>query len=126
MGKTTVRTAAELLSGVVLLLLVGAEARANDFDGKWTMNANGWTFVLNIKQEGDRITGTMRGLNNDDKGTISGKIKGNEITFTRSGGSQQYRGYLFVDDPTKKGDTKKGMAGVAKDGDNQWGWYATR
>jgi hypothetical protein len=125
MCKATVRATAGFLSVAALLLTV-ASARADDFAGKWTMNANGWTFVLDIKQDGERITGTMTGLNNDDNNTIEGKIKGSEITFTRSGGTQEYRGYLFMEDPTGKGGTKRGMAGIAKDERNHWGWYAAR
>jgi hypothetical protein len=126
MTKTTVRTAVGLLLGVTLLLLASSPAPAEgDFDGKWTMNANGWTFVLRIQQNGDTITGTMRGINNDERNKIEGKIDGNKITFTRDNG-QEYRGFLFTDDPSGKGAAKLAMAGTARSGEDHFGWYATR
>ena len=129
MSKTKVLGVAGLLLGAALFLWVGTEARADDdFDGKWTMNANGWTFVLKIKQDGDSFTGVMHGLNHESKSTVEGKIDGNKITFTREGG-QKYRGYLFTEDPSDKGVTKQAMAGVANNGDDEkghFGWYATR
>jgi hypothetical protein len=128
MGKTFVSTCAALLGAVVLLLAAGPCAHADgDLEGKWTMNANGWTFVLKIKQDGNSFTGTMHGINNDDRSKIEGKIEGKKITFTRDN-SQKYRGFLFVEDPTGKDNTKNAMAGVAvNEGDeDHFGWYATR
>jgi hypothetical protein len=128
MSRTSVPTCAGFLVAAVLLLTTGPCARADgDFEGKWTMNANGWTFVLKIEQDGDKITGTMTGINNDQKSKIEGKVEGKKITFTRDD-FQKYRGFLFVDDPTGKDNTKKAMAGVAvNDGnDDNFGWYATR
>jgi hypothetical protein len=125
MDRTYVRVAAGLLLAAATLLVGSAGARAGDFDGKWTMNANGWTFILKIEQKDDRITGTMRGLNNDGKSKIEGKIRGHEITFIREGSGQEYRGYLFIDPPPGK-DSKNAMAGTARGGKARWGWYATR
>lgn len=125
MDRTTVRVVGGLFLAAAALLVGSAGARAGDFDGKWKMNANGWTFVLKVEEKDGRITETMRGLNNDSKSKIEGKIRGHEITFTRDG-AQEYRGYLFLEDPTDKGITKQAMAGTAKDGENRWGWYATR
>jgi hypothetical protein len=92
------------------------------------MNANGWTFVLKIEQDGDSFTGTMTGINNDQKSKVEGKIKGKKITFTRDDGDQKYEGYLFVEDPSDKGAVKLAMAGFAVNGDDgdRFGWYATR
>src|SRR5437763_652483 len=123
MSKKAIGIGGRLLLGVALLLAVGT-ARAGDFDGAWIMNANGWTFTLKLEQKDDAITGTMTGINNDQKSTLEGKIKGNEITFTRDNG-QEYRGYLFVDDPTGK-TNKLTMAGIFKGGDDHAGWYAKR
>jgi hypothetical protein len=53
-----------------------------------------------------------------------GEIKGYEITFTRDNG-QEYRGFLLADDPTGKAN-KQAMAGLAKSGDAEFAWYATR
>jgi hypothetical protein len=70
------------------------------------------------------VTGTMTGINNDQKSTIEGKIAGNKLTFTRDN-AQEYHGYLFVDDPTDKAN-KQVVAGTFKSGDNHAGWYAKR
>jgi hypothetical protein len=112
------------LFGIAILLLAGSTAHAGDFDGTWIMNSNGWTFTLKLEQKDDTITGTMTGINNDQKSTLEGKINGNEITFTRDKG-QEYRGYLLVDDPTGK-TNKLTVAGIFKSGDGQAGWYAKR
>jgi hypothetical protein len=127
MCKASVRTCAGLLLAAAVLLVGSQCARADegDLDGKWTMNANGWKFALKIEQDGDNFTGTMTGINNDDKSKIEGKIKGKKITFTRDNG-QKYEGFLFVEDPTGKDVTKKAMAGVAVNDEDHFGWYATR
>ena len=125
MKSASVRAGVALVLAVACVLLGGPSARADgDFDGKWTMNANSWTFVLEIHQDGEAIKGPMTGINNDGKSTIEGKVDGKKITFTRDNG-QEYVGYLFVDDPAMRG-SKLAMAGTAKDGDNPFGWYANR
>ena len=112
------------LLSVVLLLFVGRPAHAGDFDGTWIINANGWTFTLKIEEKDDTITGTMTGINNDQTSKIEGKIKGNEITFTRDN-NQEYRGFLLTDDPTSK-TNKLTIAGTFKAGETEAGWYAKR
>ncbi len=124
MRKTLAGLGVHLLIGMAVLLLAGSLARADDFDGAWIMNANGWKFVLRLEQKGDAVTGTMTGINNEQKSTIEGKINGNEITFTRDN-DQQYRGFLLADDPSGK-TNKLVMAGTFKAGDNHAGWYAKR
>src|SRR2546423_140980 len=109
------RIGSPILLGAGVLLLCGAPAPAGDFDGKWIMNANGWKFILQLEQKGNTITGTMTGINNEQKSTVEGKINGNEITFTRDDG-QEYRGFLLADDPTGK-TNKLTMAGIFKGGD---------
>ena len=54
-----------------------------------------------FEKDDNTVTGTMTGINNDQKNTVEGKVNGKEITFTRDN-AQEYRGYLFVDDPTGK------------------------
>ncbi len=113
---------------VSLFLLAGtALARGDDFSGAWVMNANGWKFTLKIEQKDDLMTGTMTGINNDETSKIEGKVKGNKITFTRTGDGdgQTYEGYLLNDDPTKKGNDQA-VAGIAKAGEVRFGWYAMR
>src|SRR5258707_2503447 len=124
MKKKAAGSGVRFLLGIAFLLLAGDMARAGDFDGTWIMNANGWTFTLKLEQKDDTVTGTMTGINNEQKSTVTGKIKGNEITFSRDN-EQEYRGYLFVDDPTGK-TNKLTVAGTFKSGDDQAGWYAKR
>jgi hypothetical protein len=112
------------LLGIAFLLLAASTLRAGDFDGIWIMNANGWTFTLKLEEKDGNVTGTMTGINNDQKSTVEGKITGNKITFTRDQ-DQEYHGYLFVDDPTGKAN-KQAVAGGFKSGDNHAGWYAKR
>jgi hypothetical protein len=97
---------------------------AGDFHGTWIMNAYGCTFTLNLEQNDDAVTGTMTGINNDQTIKLEGKIKGNEIVFKCDNG-QEYRGYLFLGDPTGK-TNKLTVAGTIKFGDYQAGWYAKR
>src|SRR5262245_23896038 len=98
MSKNVAGTGRRFAIGAVVLLLAGATARAGDFDGTWIMNANGWTFTLKLEQKDDgTVSGTMTGINNDQRNTVEGKVNGKEITFTRDNG-QEYHGFLFVDD----------------------------
>jgi hypothetical protein len=124
MNKSAAAIGMRLLIGIALVLMGSALARADDFDGNWVMNANGWKFTLKLEQKGDSISGTMTGINNEQKSTVEGKVNGIEITFTRDNG-QEYRGYLLADDPTGKAN-KLAIAGVFKAGDGQYGWYAER
>jgi hypothetical protein len=111
---------------VSLSLLAGAAAAsAEDFSGAWVMNANGWKFTLKVEQNGDTVTGTMTGINNDQSSKIEGKVSDNKITFTRVGEGQEYEGYLLNDNPTKKA-SDQAVAGIAKAGDVTFGWFATR
>jgi hypothetical protein len=112
------------LIAAACLLLASTTVRAGDFDGAWIMNANGWTFTLKIEEKDGAITGTMTGINNEQKSTIEGKVKGTEITFKRDN-DQEYRGYLLSDDPTGK-TNKLTIAGIFKSGEEQAGWYAKR
>jgi hypothetical protein len=89
------------------------------------MNGNGWKFTLKVEQKDDTVTGTMTGINNDQSSKIEGKVSGNKITFTRVGGGQEHEGYLLNDDPTKK-TNNQAVAGIVKEGDKSFGWYATR
>jgi hypothetical protein len=124
MAKKAPGICGRFLIGIAVLLLAGEIAQAGDFDGTWIMNANGWTFTLKLEQKDNAVTGTLTGINNDSKGTVEGKINGNEITITRDN-MQEYRGYLLVDDPTGK-TNKLTVAGIFKSGDVQAGWYAKR
>jgi len=124
MNRQTVRIATWIVLAAAFLLLASPLARAGDFEGAWIMNANGWTFTLKLEEKDGAVTGTMTGINNDQRNTVEGKINGKEITFKRDNG-QEYVGYLLVDDPTGK-TNKLVMAGTFKAGEDQCGWYAKR
>ena len=43
----------------VLLAMAAWTAQAENFVGEWNMDANGWTFILRIQQQGNSISGQM-------------------------------------------------------------------
>ncbi|HEU0179653.1 MAG TPA: hypothetical protein VFV58_35935 [Blastocatellia bacterium] len=62
-------------------------AWAADVSGKWTAQVpgrNGQTreTTFNFKVEGDKLTGTMSGMQGGDNPISDGKISGDEISFT--------------------------------------------
>lgn len=109
------------------------QSQTANFSGEWAMHADGWMFILNIQQQGNTVTGTMTGSNNDQKSEIIGIVNGTEISFTRTGDAagQQYKGYLFNGSfrnvPTNT-DNNNAVAGIAKPNNPgpSFGWYATR
>lgn len=110
----------------IFVVLFTTLAFAENFSGGWFMNANGWTFSLQIEQSGSKLTGTMRAINsNNPNSAIEGHITGNKIVFYRTNPElrtpQEYEGFLF----SKGGG--QAMAGKFSH-ENQWdyGWYATR
>ncbi len=50
---------------------------------KWTVERNGqsWDVVLKLKQEGDKLTGTMSGRQGNDTAIEDGKVTGDEVSF---------------------------------------------
>lgn len=71
------------------VLLIGCLATAAiwaaDVTGKWTYemqgrNGNTMTSTLNLKQDGDKLTGTVSGRNGDTDIT-DGKVDGDTISF---------------------------------------------
>lgn len=76
------RTMRVLLAGS----LVTAAMWAADVTGKWTAEMQGrggqtMTVTMNLKADGDKLTGTVSGRAGDTDIT-DGKIDGNNITFT--------------------------------------------
>ena len=73
-----------LLLGIVLL--TAAPALAADVDGRWTgtlvtpMGAVPITF--NFKADGDKLTGSMVGMEGMDFAIANGKIEGDKISYT--------------------------------------------
>ena len=58
---------------------------SNDVSGTWKWSAPGpggdIDFVLKLKQDGDKLTGTMSGFNGDESPIADGKIQDGQVTF---------------------------------------------
>jgi len=100
------------LSVGVLVGLVATTARARDEKAnvtgtwKWSFTGqNGQTFetTLKLKQDGEKLTGTVTGRNNQEIEIKDGKVSGDEVTFTvtreRNGQTftQKYKGKATAD-----------------------------
>jgi hypothetical protein len=114
--------------------LLGSSARGDDkkLDAtgtwKWTVERNGQTFepVLKLKQDGEKLTGTISGRNGNETEIENGKVKDGEVSFTvtRTFGDnkivQKYHGKL-------SGDSIKGKIEFERDGEAQSrDWEAKR
>jgi len=114
--------------------LAGAPARADEKANatgtwKWSFTTqNGQTFetTLKLKQDGDKLTGTVTGRNNQETEIKEGKVKGDEVSFqvTRERNGQsfttKYKGKL-------SGDSIKGKSESERNGETQSrDWEAKR
>jgi len=123
-----------LLSFGVLVALAPAPARADDkanANGTWKWSfttQNGQTFetTLKLKQDGDKLTGTVTGRNNQETEIKDGKVKDDEVSFKvtreRNGQTftQTYKGKV-------SGDTIKGKIEFERNGETQSrDWEAKR
>jgi hypothetical protein len=79
------RTWKSWAAAAALSLLTAASALAADVSGKWT-----WTLMfqdnqimqtLELKQEGEKLTGTITGRNNQKIEIKEGKVTGNDVSF---------------------------------------------
>jgi hypothetical protein len=95
-------------------LYVGAEARAADATGTWTwsftrQNGDKVDITLKLKQEGEKLTGTMSGQGGQESEIKDGKVNGSDVSFNvvREFGGEtrtiKYTGKL-------DGDTIKGQS----------------
>jgi hypothetical protein len=108
-----------LLCSAVACAIVGVVALA-DVTGtwKWTVERQGQTFetTLKLKQEGEKLTGTITGRNNTETEIADGKVKDNEVSFTvtrefnNNRRVQKYSGKV-------EGDTIKGTVEFERDGE---------
>jgi hypothetical protein len=108
--------------GVVVVLGIGVPALAADVTGtwKWTVERNGNTFeqTLKLKQDGDKLTGSMIGRQGNETAIEDGKVTGDAVSFkvTREFGGNKvvmsYSGKLSED--TIKGETKFERDGEAQ------------
>src|SRR5262245_10031410 len=71
--------------GLVVVLGTGIPALAADATGtwKWTVERNGQTFetTLKLKQEKEKLTGTISGRNNTENPIEDGKVADGKVTF---------------------------------------------
>ena len=119
------------LSGLVALLLANVATAAENPTGtwKWSVEVNGQTRenTLELKLEGDKLTGSMPGRNNTPTEIEEGTFKDGTVSFkvTRTRGDQkrttEYSGKL-------EGDTIKGtVKSTGRDGQpTSRDWTATR
>jgi hypothetical protein len=114
-----------------LFAVAAPAARAADATGKWA-----WSFerqggekveiTLELKQDGEKLTGTITGMNNSKTDISDGTIKNGEIAFKvvreRNGNTftTHYKGKL-------DGDTIKGKSEMERNGEKlSRDWEAKR
>src|ERR1043166_8624768 len=117
---------------LALLITMTATVRAADVNGTWTWTTPGRnggperTSVLKLKTEGDKLTGTINGRQEEIKIT-DGKVTGDEVSFkvsrpaqTGNTSTQKYAGKV-------SGDSIKGKVTFERNGEEQSrGWEAKR
>ena len=122
--KQTLKSITQL--AVCLVLALGFTARAEekkiDPTGTWKSsytNQDGQVreSTIKLKVEGDKLTGTVSGRNNDSA-IEEGKIKGDEVSFQVT---REFNGNKIVIKYTGKvsGDTIKGKSESQRDGQPQ-------
>jgi hypothetical protein len=116
--------------GLVAVLGIDAPALAADATGtwKWTVEFGGNTMnrTLKLKQDKDKLTGTITGRNDEETAIEDGKVAGDTISFKVT---REINGNKFVlkyqgkvTDDTIKGDTK-----IERDGETMSrDWEAKR
>ena len=116
--------------GLAVVLGVGSPATAADATGtwKWTVERNGNTIetTLKLKQDGEKLTGTISGRQGSETAIEEGKVKDDAVSFkvTREFGDNKvvmtYQGKL-------SGDSIKGETKWERDGQEQTReWEAKR
>ena len=108
--------------GIVFVLGNGGLALAADVTGtwKWTVEFNGNTSerVLKLKQEGEKLTGTITGRDNTESPIEDAKLDGDTVTFKVT---REFNGNKVVLSYKGKvsGDTIKGETKFERDGESQ-------
>src|SRR4051794_7213518 len=115
-----------LIATGLMFGLVGlgvADDKKNDATGtwKWTTDVGGKSreTTLKLKQDGDKLTGTISGFGKDMENKIEdAKVKDGEVSFTVT---REFKDQKFVTKYTAKvdGDTMKGTATSERDGKEQ-------
>lgn len=127
-----------LLGGFALLALVVAhgpiargEDKAADATGTWkwsftTQNGQTRETTLKLKQDGDKLTGTITGRNNQENKIEDGMVKDGEVSFKVT---REFNGNTFVIKYHGKlsGDSIKGKSEFERNGETQSrDWEAKR
>ena len=76
--------------GLSILMLTGyAAAQAPDVSGSWsgTTQRGAGTVRLELKQEGQKVTGTLSGWSTQDDGPVEGMVEGNTIKLKSKTGT---------------------------------------
>ena len=130
--QNLIKTIVQITAGLALALALSARAEDKKLDltGNWKSsytNQNGQVreSVFKLKAEGEKLTGTVSGRQNDTA-IEQGKIKGEEVSFQVT---REYNGNKMVFKYTGKvsGDTIKGKFESERDGQPQKrDWEAKR
>ena len=119
-----------LIPCVAGLLMMGSVALAADFTGtwKWTTERNGQTMetTLKLKQEGEKLSGSMSGRQGTETAIEDAKIDGDKVSFKVT---REFNGNKMVIQFEGKidGDTIKGERKTERDGQTQTReWEAKR
>lgn len=118
------------VAAAALSATLSVSAWAADANGKWTWKTmfqqNEVVQTLELKQEGEKLTGTITGRNNQKTEIKDGTFKNDEVTFTvvRNRNGQEvktvYKGKV-------EGDAIKGKTTFTRDGqERSRDWTATR
>lgn len=109
---------------------LSAMALAADPTGtwKWSVERNGNTIetTLKLKQEGDKLTGTISGRQNTENPIDEGKVEGDKVSFKVT---REFNGNKFVQMFSGKldGDTIKGEIQFERNGETmKRDWEAKR
>jgi hypothetical protein len=124
----------QAIACLALLTVLNINVLAADANGTWTWTTPGRNggperkSVLKLKTEGDKVTGTINGRQNQDDIKISdGKVTGDEVSFTVT---REFNGNSITQKYTGKvsGDTIKGkVVGKNRQGEDQTrDWEAKR
>ncbi len=120
MTRTLFGWAGLVAFGLFAGLLTPAESRAADPTGtwKWSVERNGQTFetTLKLKQEGDKLTGTISGRQGNETKIEDGKVEGDKISFQVT---RMFNDNKFVQkfQGTVEGDTIKGKVEFERNGE---------
>ena len=117
---------------LALLITMNATVQAADVNGTWT-----WTTpaqgnrperksILKLKTEGDKLTGTINGRQEDIKIT-DGKVTGDEVSFKVSRSGQNGNTFVQKYNGKLSGDTIKGKVTFERNGEERnVDWEAKR